>query len=115
MSVLTAAALGLVVAVVMIGLAVQFRAWTGDDDERLARHAVSRDWDLVAAAVGLIAFVVAVVTGGGIKSLAFLGAAIWWLLFGRYWAKKSRAAQRHRELRRRRLERERNGLAPPPG
>jgi hypothetical protein len=36
-------------------------------------------------------------------------------LFSRYWAGKARAAERHRELRRRRLERERKDLVPPRG
>jgi hypothetical protein len=41
-----------------------------------------------------------------------LGAAIFWFVMSRYWASKASAADRHRELRERRLERERQGLAP---
>ena len=77
--------------------------------------AFSSLWGLIGAAACTGLFVVALIGGMGIKSLIALGAAIWWLLFSRYWAKKARAAQRHRGLRRRRLERERKGLAPPRG
>jgi hypothetical protein len=73
-------------------------------------------WRDLALAIGsAIAFVAALVTGLGLEALAFLGAGIWWLLFSRYWAGKARAAERHRELRRRRLERERKDLVPPRG
>ena len=87
--------------------------WAGDTSKIGRLYALFRGWDLVLALASVIAFVVALVTGLGIESLAFLGAGIWSMLFSRYWAKKARAAQRHRELRDRRLERERRGLAPP--
>ena len=79
----------------------------------MARFAVL--WGLLGAVACTGLFVVALVGGMGLKSLLFLGAGIWWLLFSRYWAKKARAARRHRDLRERRLERERNGLVPPRG
>jgi hypothetical protein len=69
----------------------------------------------VLAAASLVAFVIALVAGEGWKSLAFIGAGIWWMLVSRYWAGRARAAHRHRELRNKRLERERKGLAPPRG
>jgi len=60
-------------------------------------------------------FVGALAAGMGVKSLAFLGACIWWVFFSRFWARQARDSARHRQLRRRRLERERQGLAPPRG
>lgn len=74
-----------------------------------------RRGDLAFAAGSAVCFVIALVTGLGVKALPFLGAALGWLLAGRYWAGKARAAERHRELRRQRLERERRGVAPPRG
>jgi hypothetical protein len=76
-------------------------------------YGVFRVGDLVFALGSVVGFAVALLTGMGIKSLAFLGAAIWWMVLSRYWAKQARAARRHRELRAKRLERERRGLAPP--
>jgi hypothetical protein len=78
-------------------------------------YAAFRIWDLIAAAACTILFVVALIAGMGIKSLLFLGAGVWWMLFSRYWAKQARAARRHRQLREKRLERERKGLVPPRG
>ncbi len=75
----------------------------------------SRWYHLALAIASPVAFVIALVAGLGLQALAFVGAAIWWLLFSRYWAGKAQAADRHRELRRRRLERECKGLAPPRG
>ena len=78
---------------------------------RLLFAAFSSIWGLVGAAACTGLFVVALVGGMGIKSLLFLGAGIWWMLFSRYWAKRARAAER----RAKRLERERKGLVPPRG
>jgi hypothetical protein len=74
-----------------------------------------RGKDLALAAESVVAFVVALATGLGVESVAFLGAGLWWMLMSRYWTHKARAARRHRELRERRLDRERRGLAPPRG
>jgi hypothetical protein len=74
-----------------------------------------RRWDLALAIGSAVAFVIALIAGLGLEALAFLAAGVWWLLLGRYWAGKASAAQRHRELRQKRLERERKGLAPPRG
>jgi flagellar biosynthesis component FlhA len=67
------------------------------------------------AVAATIAFVIALVAGLGLEAFAFLGAGIWWLALSRYWTGKERAARRHRELRAKRLEREREGVAPPRG
>jgi hypothetical protein len=77
--------------------------------------AAFRIWDLIAAVACTGLFATALIGGMGIKSLVFFGAGVWWFLFSRYWAKQARAARRHRELREKRLERERQGLAPPRG
>ena len=74
-----------------------------------------RRWNNVLAVGSGLAFIAALIAGVGLKSLAFLGAAAWWMLLSRYWAGKARDAKRHRELREKRLERERKGLAPPRG
>ena len=71
--------------------------------------------DLIGAATCMGMFVVAPIAGMGAKSLIFLGAGVWWLLFSCYWASRARAARRHRELREERLERERKGLVRPRG
>jgi hypothetical protein len=71
--------------------------------------------DVVFAVASVVLFAIAVMAGHGMKSLAFLGAGIWWIVSSRYWASKARAARRHRELHYKRLERERKGLAPPRG
>jgi len=78
-------------------------------------YSAFRVWDLIAGALCLFLFVVSLIGGMGSKSLLFLGAGIWWLLFSRYWAGKARAARRHRELREKRLEREREGVVRPRG
>jgi hypothetical protein len=70
---------------------------------------------LVLAVASVAAFVGALASGHGIQSLAFLGAGVGWLLVSHLWAGKARAAKRHRELREKRLDRERRGLAPPRG
>jgi hypothetical protein len=77
--------------------------------------AAFRLWDVGLAVAAVVAFVVALIMGVGVKSLAFLGAGIWWMLLGRYWRANARTAQRHREPRSQRLKRERKGLAPPRG
>ena len=58
--------------------------------------------DIAFAVVGVVAFVVALATGFGLKSFAFLAAAAWWAYLSRHWAHRRRQAQ----LRIRRLERE---------
>ena len=78
-------------------------------------YAVFRRTDLVFAVASVVLFVVALVDGQGMRSFAFIGAGVWWMCLSRYWAGKARAAQRHRELRKKRLEREHKGLAPPRG
>jgi hypothetical protein len=68
--------------------------------------------DVVFAGLSVAAFVVALLVGEGLNSLAYLAAGAWWLLLGRYWAKRARRSQRTAELRARRLRREAEGLAP---
>jgi hypothetical protein len=77
--------------------------------------AAFRRWNRTLAATSVVAFIVASITGLWPESLAFLAAGMWWALLARYWAGKATSAQRHGELRAKRLERERMGLAPPRG
>jgi hypothetical protein len=73
---------------------------------------VSRFWtsaywyDLLAAVVCAPLFVVALVGGLGWRSLVILGAAVFWAVLARFDRQRAQAAARHRELRRRRLDRE---------
>jgi hypothetical protein len=79
-------------------------------------YVLARFWYLLLAGASVIASAVALATGPGIRgSLLLLGGGVWCLLVGLALTRKARAAQRHRALRRRRLERERDGLAPPRG
>ncbi len=79
-------------------------------------YILARYWYLLLAGVAVIGSVVALVTEPGVRgSLLLLGGAAWCWLIGRALTGKARAARRHRVLRKRRLERERDGLAPPRG
>jgi hypothetical protein len=71
-----------------------------------------RWWDLALAVGSLVLFVVALIwdLDGPVWVLPLV--ALWWALLARYWRGKHRASQRHHELRARRLEREKAGLAP---
>jgi hypothetical protein len=57
--------------------------------------------------VGL--FIAALIAGQGPKSFEVLAASIAWLLIARLRGQRARAAHRHRELRRRRHQRMRDG------
>ena len=63
----------------------------------------------VAVVVCVALFVAALLHGQGVKSFVVLGAAAFWMVTARYDAQRARAAQRHYELRRRRLQRMREG------
>ncbi len=68
---------------------------------------VSYRFALLAAIVSVPLFVIALIGGLGLKSLLVLGAALFWVVRARQLRGRAQAASRHRELRRRRLERER--------
>jgi len=69
----------------------------------------SRTYSVVAAAACVILFVVALVGGIGVTSFGVLAAAVVWVAMAKYESGRARAAHRHHELRRRRLERMREG------
>jgi hypothetical protein len=69
---------------------------------------------VVAAAVGFVLFVAALAGGLGLKSLIILAAAAFWAVMARFDRRRARAAHRHRQLRRRRLERTSDGSSTGP-
>jgi hypothetical protein len=75
-------------------------------------YGLSRWWDLTAAVGCLALFAAALIWNVDGPVWALPLAALWWFALARYSAGKHRAAERHRELRARRLEREQAGLAP---
>jgi hypothetical protein len=69
----------------------------------------ARTYSVVAAAACVVLFAVALIGGLGLKSLAILGAAVFWALKAKHDSARTRGNLRHRELRRRRLQRMRDG------
>jgi hypothetical protein len=61
--------------------------------------AVAYGFDVIAAVASVPLFVVAVIGGLGLKSLAILGAGIFWAVMARYDRRRAHAADRHHELR----------------
>ena len=67
----------------------------------------------VYASVGVVfcvvLFAAMIISGQGLKSFIVLAAAAFWAVMARYDAQRARASHRHHALRKRRLERMRDG------
>jgi hypothetical protein len=70
---------------------------------------MGRIYAMVAVVLCVGLFVAALLHGQGLKSFVVLGAAAFWVVRARNDGRRARAAQRHFELRRRRLQRMRDG------
>jgi hypothetical protein len=69
----------------------------------------NRTYSVLAVVLCVVLFAAMVISGQGLKSLFVLAAAAFWIVMARYDARRARAAHRHQALRKRRLERMRDG------
>jgi hypothetical protein len=69
-------------------------------------------FDFVLVLLGIGLFVAVLASGELLLSIAVLGAVVLRVLMWRHASAQAARSKRHRELRRRRLERERAGQAP---
>src|SRR4051812_34240268 len=69
----------------------------------------NRAYSVLAAVLCVVLFAAMLVAGQGLKSFLVLAAGAFWIVMARYDRERARAAHRHHALRRRRLERMRDG------
>jgi len=69
----------------------------------------NRAYSTVAVVLCVVLFFAMIASGQGLRSFIVLAAAVFWILMARYDARRARAAHRHHALRKRRLERMREG------
>ena len=69
----------------------------------------NRVYSTVAVAVSVALFAAMIISGQGLKSVILLATAAFWIAMARYEARRARESHRHHALRKRRLERMRDG------